>query len=419
MNSIDELEPPKQFWYWAGLASISAVLKDNVYLPRAGDYYKTYPNIYVMFHADSGLKKGPPINLAKSLVRKVGNTRVISGRSSIQGILQKLGTAETSANGKMNLSSTAFICSSELSSSIVEDKAAADLLTDLYDRNYNDDNWDSLLKMQEFKLESPTITMLSATNEAHSSDFFSNKDVKGGFFARTFIIHAAKENTINSLVLPLVHSINRENLTAYLRKLAMLKGPFMPFGSIERTEYYNYPHKHGFLSDVGKIYDDWYIKFRKDVADQEIKDDTGTLNRFGDSVVKVAMLLSLAKNPNPPMMIDEESMLEAIKECEILVGNARRATIGSNTQNDKTGSTKLTSAIILELLKRPSHSITKQILNQKYWMQANGSEHLNSIMNNLIESGTIYGRNENNVMVYEMTPTALQQWTNHLKGKLK
>ena len=81
----DSLESPLSFWYWAAISAISAVVKDNVYIDR--QIYKLYLNIYVMLHADSGLKKGPPISMAKQLVDKVGNTSVISGRSSIQGCL--------------------------------------------------------------------------------------------------------------------------------------------------------------------------------------------------------------------------------------------------------------------------------------------------------------------------------------------
>ena len=140
MSWLDELllqtsesETPVSFIKWAGLSAIAAVAKNNVYLDKF--YYKLYPNIYVMFHAESGLKKGPPVNMAKQLVKYVGNTTVISGRASIQGILKKLGTAETRPGQKLDLSSsTAFICSSELSAAIVDDPVATKILTDLYDR---------------------------------------------------------------------------------------------------------------------------------------------------------------------------------------------------------------------------------------------------------------------------------------------
>src|SRR4030095_9455275 len=188
VSQHDELESPQSFWYWSALAAVSAVVKDQVWLYLQIFYF--YSNIYVMLHADSGLKKGPPISMARQLVKAVGNTRIISGRSSIQGILKDLGTAQTveGQKGKFNQKSTAFICSSELTSSLVEDRVATDILTDLYDRQYNIGTWRSLLKMESFNLVDPTITMLTATNEAHSTDFFGKKDIHGGYFARTFII---------------------------------------------------------------------------------------------------------------------------------------------------------------------------------------------------------------------------------------
>src|SRR5262245_60677200 len=110
-----ELESPESFWKWSALSAISAVMKDQVWMDRGG-IFKTYPNIYVMLHADSGLKKGPPISMAKQLVTPVKNTRIITGRSSIQGILKEMGTAYSAPGGKVSTKSVVFICSSELSS---------------------------------------------------------------------------------------------------------------------------------------------------------------------------------------------------------------------------------------------------------------------------------------------------------------
>ena len=127
-----------------------------------------------MLHADSGLKKGPPVNLAKKLVKRVNNTRIISGRSSIQGMLKELGEGYSLPGGQIVKKSVAFIAASEFSSSIVEDKAAMTILTDLYDRNWNEGEW-TLLKMENFTLKDPTITLLVATNGYTSMISFRRK----------------------------------------------------------------------------------------------------------------------------------------------------------------------------------------------------------------------------------------------------
>ena len=412
LKSTAELESPISFWYWSILVSISAILKDSVWIDRAG-LYKLYPNIYVMLHADSGLKKGPPISFAKELIKKVNNTNIISGRSSIQGILKKMGSGETKPGGKIDMKSNICIISSELSSSIVEDKVAATILTDLYDRHYNAGDWESLLKMENFKLIDPTITMFTATNEAHNTEFFSQRDIQGGFYARTFIIHESKRQAINSLTIPLEFPLDREPLVLYLKEIAKLKGEFKPLGSLTSSDYYNIPKTRGaktvYFSPVGKMYDDWYNEFSSLTA--ELKDETGTINRFGDAVLKVAMLISLSKNP--VLEIDKNSMLEAISQCEKLIGNVRKTTMG---RKGKSSYALQKTLIIEELLKRDNHSISRMQLNKKYWMHGNSDE-WDIIMQSFDVSGMILTESVGNQIIYKMPPEQVKKMMEFLSGK--
>jgi len=343
-----------------------------------------------MFHADSGLKKGPPVAMASKFVSQVNNTRVIVGRSSIQGILKDMGQAQTKPGGKPQLDSSVFICSSELTSSIVEDKVATSILTDLYDRQWRVGEWRSLLKMETFKLNNPTVTMLTATNEAHSSDFFARKDIQGGYFARTFIIYESQENRTNSLLLPLENPPKDEISIEYLRELSKIKGEFRPIGQLEQTEEYKnkwidpITNKLGYFSDAGIRYQDWYYNFKYEMKMQLNKDETGTLNRFGDSVLKVAMLLSLASTPD--LIIHDEAMEEAIRVCEKLVGNVRQTTLGSKGLSD---SSPFKAKIIMELLSRENHSISRAMLMKKMWMHYTDAKSMDEIMVSLHESGMI------------------------------
>ena len=66
--------------------------------------------------------------------------------------------------------------------------------------------------------------MLTATNEAHSIDFFGKKDIHGGYFARTFIITESKRNRANSLLVPLTNPPKYSELVDYLKELAKLTG---------------------------------------------------------------------------------------------------------------------------------------------------------------------------------------------------
>lgn len=412
-----EFESPLNFWRWAAIASISAVVKDSVYLSQ--HMFNMYPNIYVMFHADSGMKKGPPVNLAKKLVTKVGNTKVISGRSSIQGILKEMSMSESRPGQPVNKKAVAFICSSELSSSIVEDKVATTILTDLYDRNYNADSWKSLLKMESFDLKDPTITMLTATNDSHSSDFFTRKDISGGYFARTFIIHEAEENRVNSLLVAPNVLPDYDGLAAYLKELSKLQGAFIALGSKEESDYHSvkignaYDGVTAYYTPAGAVYEEWYRKFA--TARKGIKDSTGTLNRFGSSVLKVAMILSLSEHAQ--LEITESAMTQAIDMCEKLVGNIRKVTMGRDANGEGTN-TERKILLLNELVNVPSHRITRQELHKKFWMQGTVKE-WDDCVATFAEADIISIVQVGNHFVYEMKPKAVEEMKRFYEGKNK
>jgi hypothetical protein len=415
-NQHKELESPESFWYWSAIAAISAVIKDQVWLDR--QIYNLYPNIYVMLHAESGLKKGPPISMAKQLVKPVNNTRIISGRSSIQGILKDLGTGYTIPGGKVVSKSVAFICSSELSSSIVEDKVATKILTDLYDRQYNIGEWRSLLKMETFELKDPTITMLTATNEAMSEDFFSKSAIQGGYFARTFIVYEKESQNSNSLIYPLSNPPNYNTSAEYLRQIAKLNGPFKPLALLEKNDEYKYKKiRHGreiWFNAAGSLYEDWYESFTAQNKELETRDETGTLNRFGDSVLKVAMLLSLARQP--VLELSEEAMSEAITKCEKLLGNVRKTTLGKHGTST---SAQLKTMIILELLNRPNHQVTRTVLMKKMWMHYSTVAEFDDLMLSFHHNGIVQTYNIGNQVMYEMPPLEAEKLRRLMEGKSK
>jgi len=418
LSQHNELESPTNFWLWGGLAAISAVVKDNIWLDR--QIYNLYPNIYVMFHADSGLKKGPPISMAKQLVRGVGGVRTISGRSSIQGILKEMGTAQTQPGGKVNNKSAVFIASSELTSSIVSDPVAMDILTDLYDRQYNIGEWRSLLKMEQFNLKDPTVTMLTATNEAHSNDFFAKKDIHGGYFARTFVVSENQRNRANSLSVPLKNPPKYPEYVEYLKTLGALKGPFEPLGSIEPTEKCIFPHVDhttgdtAYFTEAGLHYEKWYENFIDTTLTQDLRDDTGTLNRFGDSVLKVAMLLSLARSPE--LYIDTESMTLAISYCEKLIGNVREMTHGKKGLSD---AKSIKGLIIAEFMALETHSISRTRLLKRMWAHYKEAGELDEIMLSFDQAGMIKTQTIGNQIVFVMPDGQVQEYKRLFSGKGK
>ena len=220
LAATKEAESPQQFFYWSTLAAIASVLKRNVYVDRY--LFKVYPNIYVILIAPSGLRKGLPVQLASDWVRKVGNTRVIEGRSSIQAIVTEL--SKVHHNGtKIYTDACALIAHGEFSVGLIEDKHAYTILTDLYDSQYRAE-WKSRTKGGGTEtLKELGITLLGASNEPLLRDTLTIRERFGGFVGRTFLVYGDKRNTINSLVNKPQFSLDQEEIVKYLNELSQLK----------------------------------------------------------------------------------------------------------------------------------------------------------------------------------------------------
>ena len=293
------------------------------------------------------------------------------------------------------------------------------ILTDLYDRNYNSADYGSLLKQEEFQLNKPTVTMFSATNEAHANEFFSMKEVGGGFFARTFIVYESEENRINSLTSAFTTEINYEKIAEYLRELTKLSGPFQPLSKKEPDELYHIPipdpqtKNISYYTEASAIYDQWYYNFRAEA--KGFRDSTGTLNRMGTSVLKVAMLLSLGERPE--LALTPDAVSEAIEICTKLVGNVRKITLGRNGQQDTSGGQRKI-LLLRELLERENHSISRAALHKKFWLQGSVAEWDDAVVS-AKEAGLIEIVNQGNTLIYEMTPERVAELKEFLAGKGK
>jgi signal transduction histidine kinase len=337
MEATDESESPKSFVFWAGLTAISAVVKNKVYLDKF--YYKLYPNIYVLLVAKSGLRKTFPVSLAKSLVERVGNTRVIAGRNSIQAIIQELSRSYI-AHGKPVMDSCGFLASGEFSNLIIDDPAAMTILTDLYDGHYNKDWTNTLKGSGKEKLKDINVTLLGATNPSHFKDKISMRDIEGGFIARTLVISETKKSRVNPLTDPPKVAMDLDKLAQALVPISQASGEFK------------------WHPDAKKHYEDWYVEFNEE---SEREDKTGIANRLHDHVLKIAMLLALSRST--VLELTEADIKQAIEACLAFSTNITKMTMGAG----KSQLAPQTASVIEILLVSPNRKLSRQKLLQKVW----------------------------------------------------
>jgi hypothetical protein len=186
---------------------------------------------------------------------------------------------------------------------------------------------------------------------------------------------------------------------------------------LEQCGLYKYKRiKHGreiWFNEVGLLYDDWYENFRELIKTID-RDETGTLNRFGDSVLKVAMLLSLAREPKLELSV--EAMSEAIIECEKLLGNVRKTTMGKHGISQ---SALLKTLIIMELLNRDNHQVSRTMLMKKMWQHYESSQEFDDMLASFDSAGMIITSSVGNQILYTMPANQVVELQEYMKGKTR
>lgn len=339
VSATKELESPERYYWWSGVAAISAIVRKNVFINRFS--YILYPNVYVLIiSAKSGLKKGIPLSWISGFVEKLQCTRVITGRNSIQGVVKELSTQRTLENGVVLSDAQAFLCAPELRSFLVDDDQALTIMTDLHNTHEHEKEWKNSLKSSPVEsLKNVCITFLGASNEALLEDLIQSKDIEGGFLARCFVIHESKRRMVNSLMFKPESLISKEDLSAYLKELVNVKGEFK------------------MSHDVRMQYDSWYTH----LSSRDYDDRTGSMDRLGDQVLKLAMIVSLSRAPD----------LEITKkDLEISIDRAQEAILGVKQISSGGGKSEIAPAVsrvLKELLNAPDYTLERKRLLGRLW----------------------------------------------------
>ncbi|KKN65783.1 hypothetical protein LCGC14_0478280 [marine sediment metagenome] len=377
MDATLEAESPRSFVRWAALCAISAVMTDRVYLDK--HYYKLFPNIYVLLVAKSGLRKSFPPMLAKALVKVVDNTRVISGRNSIQAIIHELSTTVTKPKQSPLVKAHGFIVTGELSTTFIEDPQTLTILMDLYDGHYHQDGWDYTLKgTGKESLKDIAVTLLGAINPPHFKDMVHSKDITGGFIARTIIVEESRRALKNPLIDAPKQRLDTAELVRYLVELSKVEGEFK------------------WSDDAAEFYREWYKTFNP----EDMEDDTGTANRIHDQILKVAMLLSLARDTE--LIYLKEDIQEAMDLLESAIKTAASATRGHG-ESDFSPKVRI---VLEELESSPDHKVKRSELLIKHWGDFTAAE-LSIVIQTLEGAKAVTARTVGKDELYTATDTLL------------
>jgi hypothetical protein len=337
-------ESPNSFWLWSAYAAISAVCRDNCYR-RMGDS-KLYPNMYILFLADSSFhRKNRPIETAEKFVRHLHNTKIISGRASIQAVLQELSKVETdNKTGKMIRGGSAIFFAPELAAGIVSDPTAIGVLTDIYECR---EQYDRLLVSGKSNIKNLVFSFFAASNASLLKQVYTTDANQGGLLARTYLIVPDEFRDPNSLLEISVAEYkqiedSKKSLQDKLQKISEMKGEL------------------NVTQDAIQEYNKWYNPFRKGHA--KTRDKTGVLGRIHTSILKLAIVLALNENS---FEITRYHIGKAIDDCMALVPNYNSLTIGGSNISMK----EIGQAVIDDLLNATDYCLSRRQIFQKHLLE--------------------------------------------------
>lgn len=381
INHTSITETPTSFWKWSAYATISAILKDKFFLPMGDSML--FPNIYVLLLAESGgHRKGPPVKLSEFLVHEVNDTKIISGRASIEAILDELARTETNKKtGKVVRSNAAIIYAEELAAGIVANSDGLKVLTDIYD--YKPNTYKHRLRTgPSFDLQRIVLSMMSASNAEMIQDFFSPSEIKGGFLARTFLITPNEFRKANSLlrVDKEKHKASQTRVIEHIVEISKLTGECS-------------------IDEDGKVeYESWYKKFREEYLRK--KESTGVVARIHTGVLKISMILAANELSTT---IKKRHIEEAIEQCLGLIPNYRTFTM----EQSKSEIGKAGSLVITELVSAKDYMLTRKALIRTLW-QTVEPDLLDKVLLALEQAGMIKQIVTGNEQLFKLTDLCLK-----------
>lgn len=383
-------ESPTSFWKWSAYATISALLNERCYL-KLGDKM-LFSNLYILLLAESGKhRKGHPIDFSETLVHTVSpNLKIISGRTSVEAILDELARSETDEHtGKVKKSGAGIFFAPELAASIVSDSKGIGILTDIYD--YRPNPYKNRLRTGPcFNLERVIFSMFSATNEEMIKGLFDESVVKGGFLARNMLVMPDDFREPDSL------------LRVDYEKLARTKAETVSL----LTQVAGMHGEMKLMDDAINEYDGWYRPFKK--SNEKKKESSGVVGRIHTHVLKLAIVL--AANELTPC-IQKKHVEAAINECLALLPNYSIFTMS----HGKSEISQLGGLLITELVSSQDNLSSRKDLIRKYWMEGLDAETLDKLVVTLESAGMITQIISNDGVYLKLTKQCLDM----LQGEQK
>lgn len=394
MKSIHELveiystgrETPKVYWKWAVYAMISAVLRDNVYCSFFGGTMIVHPNMFIILEGDSGIRKDAPVKLAQDVIQYVNNTKIMTGRCTVQALGLFLSDEGNDTQRQVRGASGIMIHGELISLLHAGSDDTIAILTDY---------WDYMDKMEirtvgggVKTLHNRCLSLFSASNTAFFKELYRGVAVQGGLLGRTLLVYADKSEPRNAGVdddgMGEERKRAKEEIKQIVKRIANgVKGEMI------------------FNHEAKQIYKKWYEQ------DLDLKGDKhGVYKRVHVQACKIAMCIALSNRyeqilaDKNCMFITGEEISEGIRETTRLLKNFDRFTMGGVGSMSPTANPL---QIILAYLYAQEEPVPRQQLLRDNFTHFTGKELDEQLIPTLDQAGLISMQMTGGNVYYELT----------------
>ena len=282
--TLPRSEAPETFITWAGLFTLSSVLKRKVAFPKSllGSY-EIVPNLYVVFIGPPGVvRKSTTTAYAENMLTSIEGVTMSSTAMSKSKLIEKLTEIDDASIS---------ILSSEFSNFInVSKEEMYDLLTDLFDGKARYE-YSTRLHGDEVA-DRPCVNLLAATIPDWIDAQAPEHITGGGFSSRVIFIYENERRQHQMYYDEIVDHAEIERLEAVLKN---------DLAHIARNVEGEFRHES---PAVKRAMEEWYQETARkvDKGDERV---TGYYNRKHVHAHKVAMLLSISRSDELILTMDD------------------------------------------------------------------------------------------------------------------
>lgn len=295
-----QTESPTEYNTWCGISAICSSLKKNVWIPEkyTDNFYKIYPNQYIVLIGPPGIGKGTAINPAINLVEDAGTVNALSDRITAEKIVEKLsqGFAQAfkhTSTGQITTlnDNSATIVSTELPIFIQASDWMLPLMCEMWDKNkfsYGTKNKGS------YQASNLCVSLIAGCVPDYIRKL--NRDamsaITGGFTSRCIFVHVNEKIKLRPWPAVNGHHQNlRQDLIIDLQEM-----------SIQNGEVH-------FEKKAMTLWENEYLMTKMDQFESEVL--TGFKARMKSHIFKTAIALSMSESSSK--IITERHLFNAMQ----------------------------------------------------------------------------------------------------------